>query len=478
MLATNQFTNTISTPLDDFDAFLENPLGYKLTIHQSNTIGNVIKELHKDSEGYIASCHLTDDNKMEQKFYKIDEFECETENAFFSLNTFYTKWRNTKCVYELTSFYCDIDYYKTGLNQQQILWLLENDIFGVLIPWPTWLVCSGNGLYYILQFQNKVKIRECFATKYGNKIDYKIKEKWDACMKFINDTLQDYGADKKAMDAARILRVDGTLNIKNGRETKVEIIKQYGNKIEDIDEFVELWLPESYIPQEKPCKTPKHLLKEEYTVKEIKTITNKKVSTKSLKKLNKERMGDIVRLVSMRNGECDGIRNYLLLLYSYHSLLVNGGNLEQTTEETFKLNNMFTHQERESQIRATLRTAYKAYQEWVTGDKVLYNGKWCRKGYNFTNQNLIDILSVTIDEQKKLKTIKSKEIVNEKRNAKKRAKRRNESGLTKREEKKQETIAKIMELKSQGLNNSEIARQLGISRQIVSKYVNQCFATK
>ena len=91
MLATNQFTNTISTPLDDFDAFLENPLGYKLTIHQSNTIGNVIKELHKDSEGYIASCHLTDDNKMEQKFYKIDEFECETENAFFSLNTFYTK---------------------------------------------------------------------------------------------------------------------------------------------------------------------------------------------------------------------------------------------------------------------------------------------------------------------------------------------------------------------------------------------------
>ena len=294
-------------------------------------------------------------------------------------------------------------------------------------------------------------------------------------MKFIYDTLEGYGADRKAMDVSRVLRVDGTLNIKNNKQKEVTILKNYGNTIDDIDEFVELWLPESYIPKQKTQKTPKHLLKAEYTVERVQ---NGKKYGKSLKKLNKERMGDIVRLVSMRNGKCDGIRNYLLLLYSYHSLLVNNGNLEQTTEEVFKLNDMFTNKERESQIRATLRTVYKAYQEWLSGEKVFYNGKWCRKGYNFTNQNLIDILGITIDEQKKLKTIKSKEVVNEKRNAKKRAKRRNENGLTKREEKKQETIAKIIELKSQGLNNSEIARQLGISRQIVSKYVNQCYATK
>lgn len=467
MMLAKQFTyNTNTHLIDDFDTFLENPLAYQFTIHQSDNLGNVIKELHKDSDGYIASCHLSEDGKMKQKFYEINEFECETENAFFSLNTFYTKWRNTKCVYELTSLYCDIDYYKTGLNQQQVLWLLENDIFGVLIPWPTWLVCSGNGLYYILQFENIVKIRD------GNKINFETKEKWDSCMKFISDVLLEYGADKKAIDAARILRIDGTLNIKNGRETKVEIIERYGNKIEDIDEFVELWLPESYIQKQKT--QPKHLLKTVYTIEEIKTPdTNKKVNTKSLKKLNKERTGDIVRLVSMRNGECNGIRNYLLLLYSYHSLLFNDGNLEQTTEETFKLNDMFTHKEKESQIKATLKTAYKAYQEWASGEKVFYNGKWCRKGYNFTNQNLIDILGITAEEQMKLKTIKSKKIIEENRNAKKRAKRRNMDGLTKREQQKQETIAKIVGLKSQGINNSEIARQLNISRQIVSKYINQ-----
>lgn len=472
MLA-KQLTSNTDTHLDDFDIFLANPLKYTFTVHESPNLANIVKELHKDSQGYIASCYLDENGKFQQKFYKIDNYECETENAFFSLNTFCTKWRNTKCVYELTSLYSDIDYYKTGLNQQQVLWLLENDVFGVLIPWPTWLVCSGNGLYYILQFQNKVKIRECFATKYGNKIDYKIKEKWDACMKFINDVLQEYGADRKAMDAARVLRIDGTLNIKNGRKTKVEVIKQYDNKIEDIDEFVELWLPESYIPKQKTHKIVKPL-KDEYTVEKIKIPdTNKKVNTKSLKKLNKERMGDIVRLVSMRSGKCNGIRNYLLLIYSYHSLLVNDGNLEQTTEEVFKLNDMFTNKERESQIRATLRTVYKAYQEWLSGEKVFYNGKWCRKGYNYTNENLIEMLCITEEEQRKLKTIKSKKIVQEQRNKKRREKRKNEDGLTQREQQKQETIAKIMSLKEQGLNNTEIAKRLGISRQTVSRYVNQ-----
>ncbi|WP_416199177.1 LuxR C-terminal-related transcriptional regulator [Sporanaerobacter sp.] len=34
-------------------------------------------------------------------------------------------------------------------------------------------------------------------------------------------------------------------------------------------------------------------------------------------------------------------------------------------------------------------------------------------------------------------------------------------------------MAKVINLKEQGLNNTEIARQLSLSRQTVSKYVNQ-----
>lgn len=464
MLATNQFTNTISTPLDDFDAFLENPLGYKLTIHQSNTIGNVIKELHKDSEGYIASCHLNEDGKMGQKFYKIDDYECETENAFFSVNTFYTKWRNNNCVYELKGFFSDIDTYTIGLTHEQVIWLLEEDILGIKIPYPTWLISSGNGLYYILKFNHNIKVRE------DNKINFELKEKWKTCMRFIYDVLKDYGADANAMDASRVLRIDGTYNIKNNKQKEVTILKHYGNTIDDIDEFIDLWLPDEYIQKDKP----KTLLKAEYTVERIQTLKeNGKKYGKSLKKLNLERMRDIMRLVEMRKGDCTGTRNYMLLLFAYHTLQTNQGNLEQALQDTHLLNNSFDEPERTSQVNAIVRTAHKAYLGWLNGATVLINGKWCRKGYNYTNENLIEKLCITEEEQRKLKTIKSKKLVQEQRNKKRREKRRNEDGLTQREQQKQETIAKIMALKEQGLNNTEIAKRLGIARQTVSKYVNQ-----
>jgi hypothetical protein len=466
MLA-KQLTNT-NSHFDDFDAFLENPLEYKFTIHQTDKIGNVIKELHRDSEGYIASCYLDDDGKMKQNFYKIDEFDCKTENAFFSVNTFYTKWRNNDCVCELKGFFSDIDTYKTGLTNEQIIWLLEEDVFGIKIPYPTWLICSGNGLYYILKFNNRVKVRE------NNKINFELKEKWKTCMRFIYDVLKDYGADANAMDASRVLRVDGTYNIKNNKQKEVTILKHYENTIDDIDEFVELWLPESYIPKQKTQKTPKHLLKAEYTVERVQTLKeNGKKYGKSLKKLNLERMRDIMRLVEMRKGDCTGTRNYMLLLFAYHTLQTNQGNLEQALQDTHLLNNSFNEPERTSQVNAIVRTAYKAYQEWLLGEMVFINGKWCRKGYNYSNENLIEILCITEEEQRKLKTIKSKKIVKEQRNKKRKEKRRNEDGLTQREQQKQETIAKIMALKEQGLNNTEIAKRLGLARQTVSKYVNQ-----
>ena len=341
-------------------------------------------------------------------------------------------------------------------------------MFGIKIPYPTWLVSSGNGLYYILKFNNNIKVRE------DNKINFELREKWKTCMRFIYDVLKDYGADANAMDASRVLRVDGTYNIKNNKQKEVTILKHYENTIDDIDEFVELWLPESYIPKQKTQKTAKYLLKTEYTVERVQTLKeNGKKYGKSLKKLNLERMRDIMRLVKMRNGDCTGTRNYMLLLFAYHTLQTNEGNLEQVLQDTHRLNDSFIESERKSQVNAIVRTAYKAYQEWASGEKVLVNSKWCRKGYNYSNENLIEILCITEEEQRKLKTIKSKKIVQEQRNKKRREKRRNEYGLTQREQQKQETIAKIMALKEQGFNNTEIAKRLGIAGQTVSKYVNQ-----
>ena len=57
----------------------------------------------------------------------------------------------------------------------------------------------------------------------------------------------------------------------------------------------------------------------------------------------------------------------------------------------------------------------------------------------------------------------------DRKNKKRRVDRRNEEGLTKREQDKKDRIEKIKVFLSKGLNQSKIPQELGISRQAVSK---------
>ena len=70
-----------------------------------------------------------------------------------------------------------------------------------------------------------------------------------------------------------------------------------------------------------------------------------------------------------------------------------------------------------------------------------------------------------------LRTIFSKRIKLSRFNAKRKEDRRNENGLTSREQQKQDRLNMIKELLSKGMNQSNIAKELGISRQAVSKLV-------
>lgn len=65
-------------------------------------------------------------------------------------------------------------------------------------------------------------------------------------------------------------------------------------------------------------------------------------------------------------------------------------------------------------------------------------------------------------------------IVKYDRNNKKRNEaRRNEEGLTSRQQGKKDRINSILELKQQGYNQSKIAEKLGITRQAVSKLLKE-----
>ena len=79
------------------------------------------------------------------------------------------------------------------------------------------------------------------------------------------------------------------------------------------------------------------------------------------------------------------------------------------------------------------------------------------------------MLNITGEEQKHLKTkIGSKE-KNRRKNEQRFKARRNEQGLTSREQQKLNNIQAVKELSDQGLNQIEISKKLSITQQYVSQ---------
>ena len=72
-----------------------------------------------------------------------------------------------------------------------------------------------------------------------------------------------------------------------------------------------------------------------------------------------------------------------------------------------------------------------------------------------------------------LLTIISTIVKYDRNNKKRNEARRNEEGLTSRQQGKKDRINSILELKQQGYNQSKIAEKLGITRQAVSKLLKE-----
>lgn len=84
----------------------------------------------------------------------------------------------------------------------------------------------------------------------------------------------------------------------------------------------------------------------------------------------------------------------------------------------------------------------------------------------------LDFLDEIINEILEYVNKDSKTLVNER----KRVKRRNEFGLTKREQQKQDTIGKVRDFRDQGLTQTQVALKLGLSKSIVSRYWNGVYS--
>ena len=389
-------------------------------------MNNYINTLHKDSQGYIAVAKMG--NRWQQYYFEgINDLSINLKgkDVYISQNTFNNKSRRLIHLKELKALYIDIDCYKMNLSKEAVKYFMENDLYGQ-IPVPNMLIDSGRGLYYIIFLENTM------AEELP---------KWQLVEKYLYEKLKDLGADNKALDATRVLRVTGTVNSKNN--SIVKVIDTYDYQY-TLDEIIENYIPE-IVEDRKEKQKPKGVRK--------KGRKKKFVSLFTLYKLYYTRFKDIKKLVEIRNYEMTGYREVTLFLLRYFMNVYHGDD-DLVMEEILEINNSFTEPlEKDEVFKATISGATRATENV----------------YKYSNDKLIKLLDITPSEQKQMATIISKSEKYYRNNKSRRDNRRNEEGLTNKEADKLKNEERILELKRKKYTLKQISKELNLSISYVKK---------
>ena len=173
------------------------------------------------------------------------------------------------------------------------------------------------------------------------------------------------------------------------------------------------------------------------------------------------RASDLKTLCKLRNYEIKGYRNAFLHVYAYQMFLVHN-HYHVARHFTMDFNEALQTPLPKPEIEAIVKSTFKAYER---------HREDISKGYNYKNATLIELLAITTEEQRQLKSIIDKTEKQRRNTEQHRASRRSEDGLTSRERAKKEVMKNVSVLLNEGLKQKEIAEKLGLDKGYLSRIV-------
>ncbi|WP_290063042.1 hypothetical protein [Paraclostridium bifermentans] len=139
-------------------------------------------------------------NTRNEELRDIVEVLHEENDVFVAPNTMYIPKRRVKNIRQFRSLFQDIDCQNVGLEKAETVYLVWELYYEGKIPKPTMVTDSGRGIHLYWRIKN---------APYG------ALNTWQELEDYIYYNLKHLGADKKATDSARVLRLPGTINSKN-----------------------------------------------------------------------------------------------------------------------------------------------------------------------------------------------------------------------------------------------------------------------
>ena len=386
-----------------------------------------INIIHGDSKGWITKAKICDKEykQWHYKYKDLIELKFDEDNVYITLNTFYKTYRRIECIKELNALFIDLDTYKTDFTKEQILINLNENHFKQSMPIPNFIIDSGRGLYLIWLIK---------------KVPSMALPLWEAVEEYFYKTLKEFGADRQALDATRILRVPGSFNSKT--HTEVKIIDNY-DYLYELREIQSEYMPE--LSEKAPVRRGRP--------KKVKYIFRER-------SLYYARIMDIIKLCELREYDLKGHRELILFLYRYY-LCYFTEDVEKALYDTLELNSMFKQPLAEKEVTRATKSAETVFKKE-------------NKDYKYKNETLINLLEISDEEQREMITIISKDEYKRRNNEYNKEKYKEQLKLKGKLPKKEQLELqrkKIKSLKKQGLKNKEISQELNIALKTLERHI-------
>lgn len=371
-------------------------------------------------------------------------------DTFITQNRFSGRRRLTQDVSALTCLYSDLDYYGVpdlaGLSPEAVLErALEK------VPEPSLAISTGRGLCLI--WQHKPLNRASLP-------------KWNDAQHSLYRSLKVVGVDSAAKDAARVFRLVGTVNSKNG--AVVRTIHNSG-QVYDFEKLAEM-LPES---------------EQDAEVHDLRIERAKRGGFKGARAWSEEtlwesRLTDLQTLRDLRYGrQMDDFKDrWLFLAGVAMSWLVDPYALLE--RELMVLAEEIGWTDRRK-ARQKMSQVFERVVMAARGETIEFKGREWDPRYHHKTETIIESLEITSEEQRAMSTlIGPEEYLRRKRLRDKeyQRKRRRGKGAGTRDQYKQKMVgerkkntATARELKHAGLSTAEIADEMEVSERTVQRWL-------
>lgn len=387
-----------------------------------------------------------------------EQYEDRQTPAYVGQQAF--KLYDRRCIENVTfinAAYVDLDTYNTEYAGRSFseVWQAIHEQYPDL-PMPTIAGSSGRGLQLVWCFQTGKP--KSFAPH------------WQAMADILVTALNQYGADPKARDLARVLRISQSFNRKSG--TRADL-KQTGKPVtyEALQRWCNAYRKVQHVHD--PAPDTRRTRTGQRRTGSGQNVT--RLTTKNAYTLHAARMEDYRTLAGLRGGRFTDCRRTAIYLFAC-SAAWYCHDPDTLVNEVQAFTDRYVDQP-EQYTRLDIQQIIARQGEAKQGLTRPFRGREYDPRYRHRNSTIINQLGITQDEQSRLSTIIGPDEKRERRLHRRAAQRRKAGTLTrgtyldKVASEAQDRRQMALRLASQGQSKHQIARELGIDRRSVIRYL-------